>query len=228
METVGGDDGFSCDIEITQAECLARQVMEVRPSAPVRVSRKARKPGQNFGMAAHWYRQAADQDVPEAQCSLGMLYLRGQGVPMDLECARSWFQKAAAHGHETALKQLSIMTRWDEEEEVQQKLARDAEEALLAEMDGGSTGGLSSKKGKKKKQKEKNSSKAGRTAAASDAACAVAVAASTGATPEVKQSAASKLAALSESDIETLFDPSKFVDDDDQDYVVAFNSRLQL
>jgi len=189
-------------------------LVQERPSEPIRLTRKERKPGQNFAMAAHWYRQAALQGVPEAQCSLAMLYLNGQGVPLDLDCAREWLLKAVAQGHATAKEQLDIMARWDEEEAARVEEARAAEEALLLELGGGKEPQEGGKKKKKKKKKKDSSHEKGLSTSASVAATAVTAAAASS-DEELKEMARSKLAALSESDIATLFDEAKFEDEEE-------------
>lgn len=49
--------------------------------------------------------QAASGD-PEAQCDLGMIYIKGQGVPQDNSQAALWFRKAAEQGDAGAQFQL--------------------------------------------------------------------------------------------------------------------------
>ena len=48
--------------------------------------------------AVAWYRKAAEQGLPDAQCYLGIMYGAGRGVPQDYGQAVFWFQKAAAQG----------------------------------------------------------------------------------------------------------------------------------
>ena len=55
--------------------------------------------------AAEWYRQAADQDLPEAQTALADLYLRGVGVEPNLETGAQLLERAAASGHPPAVYQ---------------------------------------------------------------------------------------------------------------------------
>ena len=52
------------------------------------------------GLAHH--RAAAEQEFDLAEFSLGLLYQRGHGVPLDYGEARRWFARAAAHGHPLA------------------------------------------------------------------------------------------------------------------------------
>ena len=49
-----------------------------------------------------WYRRAADQAHPGAQCQLGDMYLYGQGVPKDIVAAYMWFSLSAARGNSQA------------------------------------------------------------------------------------------------------------------------------
>ena len=48
--------------------------------------------------AAKWYQKAADQQLPEAQLSLGLMFSDGHGVPQDYKLAVKWFHAAAQQG----------------------------------------------------------------------------------------------------------------------------------
>jgi hypothetical protein len=52
--------------------------------------------------AAKWVRKAANQGDKEAQNTLGLMYLKGEGVKKNLRLAKTWFKKAAALGHAQA------------------------------------------------------------------------------------------------------------------------------
>lgn len=54
---------------------------------------------REFEAAAAWFRRAADGGDAEGQDALGLCYLRGAGVPMDLEQARRWLAASAAQGY---------------------------------------------------------------------------------------------------------------------------------
>lgn len=47
-------------------------------------------------------RQAAQSDDTEAKFQLGLIYYEGEYVPIDLESAREWFEKADLGGHTVA------------------------------------------------------------------------------------------------------------------------------
>ncbi len=49
--------------------------------------------------AAKWFHEAASREHPEAQYSLGLLFLAGKGVIQSQEEAMKWIQRAADHGH---------------------------------------------------------------------------------------------------------------------------------
>ena len=51
---------------------------------------------QDEGMAASWYRKAAEQGNAAAQANLGGLYLNGQGVPRDYVQAYKWLNLAVS------------------------------------------------------------------------------------------------------------------------------------
>ncbi len=52
--------------------------------------------------AARWYREAALQGHADAQYSLGLLYVTGEGVAKDSSEAMKWFRKAAEQGRANA------------------------------------------------------------------------------------------------------------------------------
>ena len=63
----------------------------------------------DFAVAVKEWRPAADQGDSDAQFNLGQAYRLGRGVPADLRIAQSWFQKAAAKGHEQAQANLGLI-----------------------------------------------------------------------------------------------------------------------
>ncbi len=58
---------------------------------------------RNEARAAELFEKAANAGHARAQTNLGILYLRGQGVPRDVVVARSWLEKAAAGGDPLSL-----------------------------------------------------------------------------------------------------------------------------
>jgi len=58
---------------------------------------------RNEAKAVELFEKAATAGNPRAQVNLGILYLRGQGVPRDLVSARAWLEKAAAGGDPQAM-----------------------------------------------------------------------------------------------------------------------------
>jgi cell division septation protein DedD len=63
----------------------------------------------DFTTAVKEWRPAADKGDADAQFNLGQAYRLGRGVPADLRIAQSWFQKAAAKGHEQAQGNLGLI-----------------------------------------------------------------------------------------------------------------------
>jgi len=57
---------------------------------------------RDYAAAAKWYRQAADQGLPQAEQRLGNLLLNGRGVSQDYAEAVRWLSKAAAQGYGVA------------------------------------------------------------------------------------------------------------------------------
>jgi cell division septation protein DedD len=52
---------------------------------------------------------ARDKGDADAQFNMGQAYRLGRGVPADLRIAQSWYQKAAAQGHELAQGNLGLL-----------------------------------------------------------------------------------------------------------------------
>jgi TPR repeat protein len=56
----------------------------------------------NFVEAVKWYRKAAEQNLAEAQYSLGFCYAKGEGVAKDEVEAVKWFRRAAEQNYAKA------------------------------------------------------------------------------------------------------------------------------
>ena len=54
---------------------------------------------RDFAQAATWFRRAADQGNASAQAKLGLMYVKGEGVPQDFAQAVNWSRKAADQGN---------------------------------------------------------------------------------------------------------------------------------
>ncbi len=80
---------------------------------------------QDHAAAAQWYRKAADQDHPEAQCWLGVCYAYGYGMAMEDEAeAAKWYWKAAEQNNSDAQFALALC------HENGQGVPKDAKEAV--------------------------------------------------------------------------------------------------
>ncbi len=64
---------------------------------------------RDYARAAHYYRIAAEKGNPDGQNNLGVLYLRGLGVPVDKREALRLFRHAAAQGYAQAQCNLGLM-----------------------------------------------------------------------------------------------------------------------
>ena len=51
-----------------------------------------------YKKAVMWWRRAAEQNYPQAQFYLGLMYAKGQGVEKDYVTAYAWLNIAAAGG----------------------------------------------------------------------------------------------------------------------------------
>ena len=63
----------------------------------------------DFAAAVNEWRPLADKGDADAQFNLGQAYRLGRGVPVNLRIAQSWYQKAAAKGHEQAQGYYGLM-----------------------------------------------------------------------------------------------------------------------
>ncbi|CAJ1380058.1 unnamed protein product [Effrenium voratum] len=59
--------------------------------------------------ASQIWEELAKSGEPNAQCNLGMAYLRGAGRPEDPDLAAEWLRKAAQQGHQMALQALATL-----------------------------------------------------------------------------------------------------------------------
>jgi hypothetical protein len=64
--------------------------------------------GQNYPEAVRWYLAAAQQELADAQCNLGLCYQTGRGVEKNPGEAVRWFIKAARQGNKTAQHNLGL------------------------------------------------------------------------------------------------------------------------
>ncbi len=81
----------------------------------------------DYAKAAKWYLKAADQGMVWAQRQLGLMHLRGQGIPQDNVQAHFWLGLAADAGdNESRLGQKAASTCMSDAEISQaEELARD-------------------------------------------------------------------------------------------------------
>ena len=63
----------------------------------------------DFSAAVKEWRALADRGDADAQFNMGQAYKLGRGVPADLKIAQSWYQKAAAKGHDQAQANLGLI-----------------------------------------------------------------------------------------------------------------------
>lgn len=75
---------------------------------------KALRGLQLYPEAVHWAKRAEQQQLPEAQYLLGLLYLEGQGVEHDAAKALGWFERAGDKGFLEAQYRAGSMLTWGE------------------------------------------------------------------------------------------------------------------
>jgi hypothetical protein len=81
-------------------------------TSPVSSSEKVSpKSSDILTAASQWIRKAAAQGDSDAQNTLGLMYLKGEGVKQNLNQAKKWFRKAATLGHAQAQQHLEALLR---------------------------------------------------------------------------------------------------------------------
>ena len=65
--------------------------------------------GRDHKLAVHWYRDAAEAGLLEAQFNLGYLYERGLGLKADGVQAAVWYRRAAMQGQVQAYRSLGML-----------------------------------------------------------------------------------------------------------------------
>lgn len=63
----------------------------------------------DFAAAVKEWRALADRGDADAQFNMGQAYKLGRGAPADMKLAQSWYEKAAAQGHEQAQANLGLL-----------------------------------------------------------------------------------------------------------------------
>ena len=63
----------------------------------------------DFAAAVREWRPLADKGDADAQFNMGQAYKLGRGAPADMKIAQSWYEKAAAQGHEAAQANLGLI-----------------------------------------------------------------------------------------------------------------------
>jgi TPR repeat protein len=64
---------------------------------------------RRYGEALKEFRPLADENDPEAQFYLGVMYAKGRGVPQDYQESVHWYQHAAEQGFPKAMSNLAAM-----------------------------------------------------------------------------------------------------------------------
>ena len=63
---------------------------------------------QDYVEAVRWYRKSAEQGDAQAQCNLGFMHQKGQGVKQDYFEAVLWYRKSAEQGNAGAQLNLGV------------------------------------------------------------------------------------------------------------------------
>ncbi|MGH8728890.1 MAG: protein phosphatase 2C domain-containing protein [Burkholderiales bacterium] len=76
-----------------------------------RALEKGRGTPKDLTQAMYWYRQAASQELAEAQYSLGVFLANGTGGVRDAAEAKTWYEKAAKQDHALAINNLGVLNQ---------------------------------------------------------------------------------------------------------------------
>jgi hypothetical protein len=88
-------------LEISRCYIITSPIPQTEPVSPS--SKKL------LTQAAKWIRKSALGGDSEAQNTLGLMYLEGEGVNKNLNLAKKWFKKAATLGHAQAQQNLQAL-----------------------------------------------------------------------------------------------------------------------
>jgi cell division septation protein DedD len=95
-----GEDQMNTNARHTIAAIAFATALAAAPAlADVKAGVDAWEAGR-FEQAVKEWRALADRGDADAQFNMGQAYRLGRGVPADLKIAQSWFEKAAAQGHQ--------------------------------------------------------------------------------------------------------------------------------
>jgi TPR repeat protein len=105
-----GRGGIPQDFRQASSWCRKAATLGFAPAQSTLAGIYARSAAlENREQAVFWWTKAAQQDDPEAQYNLGLMYSQGAGVAQDFEQAFSWFGQAAEQGVPSAQSRLGLM-----------------------------------------------------------------------------------------------------------------------
>ena len=73
---------------------------------PARANPSEQNKAETLRKAVEFQMKRAAEGSPTFQCELGVSYLKGEGLPQDLDLARTWLQVAANQGNQQAAAKL--------------------------------------------------------------------------------------------------------------------------
>ena len=68
------------------------------------------RPSDCMRAAFDWYQRAAEGHLAVAQTRMGDFYVKGEVVPVDLDAARHWYERAVENGDESARDKLANLS----------------------------------------------------------------------------------------------------------------------
>lgn len=100
---------FSLIAGLVRKFSARRAVGDDREAAAALIDGYAAYQSQDYGEAWLFFTRAAISGIGEAEFNLGLMRLKGHGLPADPSEAARWFRKAAEHGVREAQHNLSLM-----------------------------------------------------------------------------------------------------------------------
>ena len=99
---------ISCRKQMLAAAAFAVLAAAAPAAADVKTGVDAWQAGNYDGAVKEW-RPLAEKGDADAQFNMAQAYKLGRGVPADMRIAQSWYEKAAAPGHEQAQANLGLI-----------------------------------------------------------------------------------------------------------------------
>ena len=120
---------------VKEAQYKLGEYCKQEASNPLNKNRIFGKPIYWYNTAFKWYKKAADQGHKDAQYEVGICYVKGIGVDMNLEEGNVWLRKAADQGQIEAQRELELLETEKREKEDCRSKTIDTGSKIIASAD---------------------------------------------------------------------------------------------